>query len=116
MTWLPQEAAEAVKRLLTSGLFGHCELVEGVDLDARSVRVVFRWPRLDQRRYAVRFAVSDIGASTGEPCESAEQWAVEIGWDLDEALATGLIDQAEQRVEPDGVVLLRWWRGPDWSR
>ena len=116
MTWLPAEAAGAANALLTSGLFAHGDLIERVGLDAGSVRVVFRWPRLDRRLYGVRFTVSDTGANTGEPCESAEQWAVEVGWDLAEVMETGLIDHAEQRVEPDDVVLLRWWDGPDWSR
>ena len=85
-----------------------------VALDAEDILVTFRWRR-DSQMYGVRFSLTNVptGPSTGEVCESPDEWAQEVSWVLDEEIGTGLVQEAHRTVAPDGLVLLRWRSGSD---
>lgn len=85
-----------------------------VALDADDLLVTFRWRR-DAEFYGVRFSLANVptGPSTGEVCESPEEWAQEVGWVLDEEIGTGLVQEAHRTRGAHGLVLLRWRNGFD---
>jgi hypothetical protein len=117
--WSQLQVVQEVRRQLGSPFFSHRQLVERVDLIDDDVRVVLRHVRADDRLYEIRFSLSNApyGASTGEVCQSVQEWGVEVAVALDEVIGTRDIDDAEVRSEtdPDGIVLLRWWQGESWS-
>jgi hypothetical protein len=117
-SWTPDKVVESVRRLLASAFFDHRHLIDRVDLVDEDVLVVLRGLLDDDELYGVRFSLAQVprGPSTGEACDSAEQWAGEVAIDLDEAIGTREIERAEQKAGQDGVVLLRWWPGANWSR
>lgn len=88
------------------------------DVEARRVLVTFRARGCPEQRFGVYYSLDSlpIGPMTGEVCDSAELWAAEIGWDLDELIRTGCLERAERIPGPDDVVLLRWWAGESIER
>jgi hypothetical protein len=114
--WTPQAVVESVRRHLARARFELPVLVDRVDLVDGDVRVVLSGLRADLL-HGVRFSLArvPVGPLTGEPCTSVDEWGVEVALALDEAIGTREIERAERRVEPDGVVLLRWWPGGSWS-
>jgi hypothetical protein len=103
VAWSPDEVLAAVRAMLPRGLVAF----ERADLSRNHVLVVFR---VDGQRFGVHYSLSNLpnGPNTGMPCESPEQWAVEIGWDINEQVGTGGVARAERALGPDGLVLLRW--------
>src|SRR6478736_2723109 len=83
---------------------------ERADLDDHRILVVFTVDWVDVERYGVLYSLAALpmGPMTGEPCGTPEQWAAEIGLNLDELVETGGVARAEHIPGPDGVVLLRW--------
>lgn len=47
-----------------------------------------------------------LGASTGEPCRSPDEWAQEVWLMLDEEIGTRSVDAAERSSLPGGYVQL----------
>ena len=109
---------ELVRNHLALDYFGYRDLVQDVALVDGDVRVVLRRLRDDDRPHAVRYSLRrlPVGPCTGEVCDTPDQWAIEIAWDLEEVIATREIETGDRRVEPDGVVLVRWWKHDSWSR
>lgn len=116
--WTPQEIVEVVRRHLASQNFDHRELIDRVDIVNHEIQVVLRRVGVRHGPHAIRYSLArlPVGPCTGEVCDSVDQWAIEVAWDLDEVIGTRAIEAAEQRTEPDGLVLLRWWQGEGWSR
>ena len=115
--WPPQAVLESVRRHLATWPFEQPFRIVRVDLVDGDVLVVFSGLHADVLN-GVRFSLAHIpvGPLTGEVCNSVDEWASEVAIALDEASSTREMDSAEQRVEPDGVVLLRWWPGDAWAR
>lgn len=76
-------------------------------LDGTDIVVTFHW-RDDPQLYGVRFSITEApeGPSTGEVCETAEEWAQEVALVLMEELDTGLVTRGRRVVSPSGVVEL----------
>ncbi|GAA1475776.1 hypothetical protein GCM10009623_02220 [Nocardioides aestuarii] len=115
--WGSARMVELVREHLALPFFDARDLVQEVALVDGDVRVVLRRLRDDDRPHAVRYSLQRLPAGpwTGEVCETPEQWAVEVSGDLTEVIATREIEQGERRVEADGVLLVRWWSGDNWS-
>jgi hypothetical protein len=79
----------------------------GALLDGKDIVVTFHW-RDDPWLYGVRFSTEEVpeGPSTGEVCETAEEWAQEVALLLMEELDTGLVTRGRRLVSPEGVVEL----------
>lgn len=77
--------------------------------DGEDILVTFEWPG-ESSRLGMRFDVSKApyGPSTGEVCDSPEDWATEVRWVLMEELETGLTQRAPRTVTRDGVIELDW--------
>jgi hypothetical protein len=106
---------ESVRRHLATARFELPVRIERVDLVDGDVLVVLSGLHADVLN-GVRFSLAHVpvGPLTGEACNSVDEWATEVALALDEASSTTEMDGAEQRAEPDGVVLLRWWPGDSW--
>lgn len=80
-----------------------------VVLDGDDLLVTFRWPA-QADLFGIRFSASEspAGPSTGELCESPEDWASEVGWVLMEELDTGLVFRGRRSVTDRGVVELHY--------
>lgn len=76
-------------------------------LDGTGIVVTFHW-RDDPQLYGVHFPTTEApkGPSTGEVCETAEEWAQEVALVLMEELDTGLVARGRRVVSPSGVVEL----------
>ncbi len=76
-------------------------------LDGADIVVTFRW-RDDPQLYGVRFPTSEApeSPSTGELCDTAEDWAHEVALVLMEELDTGLVNRGRRVVGSRGVVEL----------
>ncbi|SFF97957.1 hypothetical protein SAMN05421678_103178 [Actinopolymorpha cephalotaxi] len=87
----------------------------GVEVIARAetMLLVFRWRR-DPNVYAIEvdYPRSPESPMTGEPAESADEWAQHLGWHLSEELGTGLVHRARRTLR-DGRVLLDVDNAPD---
>jgi hypothetical protein len=107
---------ESVRRHLATAHFERPLRIERVDLVDGDVLVVLSGLHADVLN-GVRFSLAHVpdGPLTGTVCSSVDEWATEVAIALDEASSTREMDSAEQRVQPDGVVLLRWWPGHSWS-
>lgn len=116
--WRSERMVELVREHLALATFDYRDMVRGVALVDGDARVVLHRLRDDDRPHAVRYSLQrlPVGPWTGEVCETPDQWAVEVAGDLTEVIATREIEQGERRVEPDGVVLVRWWANDSWSR
>ena len=114
--WTPEAMRESVRRHLATWPFERPLRFDRVDLVEGDVLVVLSGLHTDVLN-GVRFSLAHlpVGPLTGEVCNSVDEWGIEVAIALDEASGTGEMDRAEQRVEPDGVVLLRWWSGDSWS-
>lgn len=118
VSWTAGEVLQAVRRHLSTPCFEYRDLISEVGIDGDDIRVVLRKVGTDHRPHGIRYSLSrlPLGPWTGEECESVDQWAIEIAGDLDEVIGTREIETADRRTEPDGVVLLRWWKAENWSR
>ena len=60
--------------------------------------------------YGVRFPTTGApdGPSTGEVCETAEEWAQEVALVLMEELDTGLVTRGRRSVSEQGIVELHY--------
>ena len=116
--WRVERLVEMVREHLAHPSFDHRHVVQEVALVDGDVRVVLRRLRDDDRPHGVRYSLErlPVGPCTGEVCDTPDQWAIEVVWDLDEAIGTREIETGDRRVEPDGVVLVRWWNTDSWSR
>lgn len=116
--WASGRMVELVRDVLDRPLRDYRDLVQEVAAVDGDIRVVLHRLRDDDRPHAVRYSLDrlPVGPCTGEVCDTPEQWAIEIAWDLDEAIGTREIERGDRRVEPDGVVLVRWWNNDSWSR
>jgi hypothetical protein len=114
--WTPQAVLESVRRHLATWRFERPLRIDRVDLVDGDVLVVFGGLQADVLN-GVRFSLAHVpvGALTGTVRNSVDEWASEVAIALDEASSTREMDSAERRVEPDGVVLLRWWRVDSWT-
>jgi hypothetical protein len=114
--WTPQAVMESVRRHLATSHFERPLRIEQVDLADGDVLVVLSGLHAEVL-HGVRFSLAHVpvGPLTGEVRNSVDEWAGEVAIALDEASSTRQMDSAEQRVEPNGVVLLRWWYGDSWS-
>lgn len=81
---------------------------EEADLEGDKVLVTFRVD--DGRRFGVRYDLAEVpmGNNTGWVCDTAEDWADEIGLTMDEQVLTGGVARAERMVRADGVTVLSW--------
>jgi hypothetical protein len=79
-------------------------------LDGADLVATFRWPG-EQHLFGVRFPTSDVptGPSTGDVCESPDEWAQEVGLVLMEELDTGLVRRGRRALSPSGIVELDHW-------
>lgn len=120
MNWGPDEVLTAVRSLLSSATSPRMWTYECADLDGGRLLLVFRVkagaparPAHEcETRFAVSYSLADLpyGPNTGTACATPEEWAVEIGWDMDEQIETGGVGRAERAQGQVGVVLLRWRR------
>ena len=80
-------------------------------LDGDDLLVTFHWPD-EPHLFGIRFhsSVSPEGPSTGDGCESPEEWAQEVDWVLTEELDTGLVHRGRRSVTDQGVVELHCLR------
>lgn len=108
MIWSPDEVLAAVRATLSVDDRHQPFAFEHADLDGDRVLVVFRID--DQHRFGVHYSLADlpVGPNTGEPVGTPEEWATELGWDMDEQVHTGGIDRAERVSGQDDLILLRW--------
>lgn len=76
-------------------------------LDGEDLVATFRW-RGEPHLFGIRFPTSKspISPSTGEVCESPDEWAQEVGLVLMEELDTGLVARGRRAVSPSGIVEL----------
>ncbi len=104
-----QALADAVRRALAE-----CTLSEdGYELVGATANgtslVVYFWYREARPVHAVEIDAAPplTGSSTGEPCASAEEWATEVRWLLDEEVGTGDLERRPSVITDDGVVHVR---------
>ncbi|MGW0230799.1 hypothetical protein ACWDWO_21010 [Actinopolymorpha singaporensis] len=111
----PREEIVAASRthLLRPGAvaegYAGVEVVE----EAEAMLVVFRWRR-DPNVYALEVDYPTVPESpmTGEPVDSAEEWAQDLEMHLAEELGTGLVHRARRTLR-EGHVLLESDDAPD---
>ena len=104
--WAPLHLLEVVEARVRTGPDGEKTPMRAL-LDGTDIVVTFHW-RDDPQLYGVRFATTEApeGPSTGEVCETAEEWAQEVALVLMEELDTGLVTRGRRVVSPSGVVEL----------
>ena len=114
--WTPQAVMESVRGHLATWHFERPLRIDRVDLVDGDVLVVLSGLHVDVLN-GVRFSLAHVpvGPLTETVRNSVDEWASEVAIALDEASSTREIDSAEQRLEPDGVVLLRWWPRDSWT-
>jgi hypothetical protein len=78
-------------------------------LEGTDILVTFRWGD-DPHLYGVRFPTTDApeGASTGEVCRTADEWAQEVALVLMEELDTGLVTRGRRSSNAQGLVELHY--------
>ena len=77
-------------------------------LEGTDILVTFRW-RDDPQLYGIRFPTgAPEGASTGEVCATAEEWAHEVALVLMEELDTGLVSRGRRSSDVQGWVELHY--------
>ena len=105
--WDRETLRAAVRQTVKRVPAGDDDVPAQVELDGDDLLVTFRWPG-EPRRFGVRFRLSAApeGPSTGEICESPEEWAWEVSLVLMEELDTGLVKRGRRTVTPNGVVEL----------
>lgn len=111
--WTPGQLLDAVRSVVSSVEAGDGRVPAEVLLDGEDLLVTFSWPDQPQLfGIRVRPSESPEGPSTGEVCESAEEWAQEVAWVLMEELGTGLVHHGRRTVTTQGIVELHY--RPDW--
>jgi hypothetical protein len=105
--WTPSSLLELVQARVRRGPDGDGKTPMQAVLDGSDIVVTFHW-RDDPQLYGVRFTTSEapLGPCTGDVCDSAEEWAQEVGLRLMEELDTGLVIRGRRTLTPDGVVEL----------
>jgi len=75
--------------------------------DEDDLLITFHWPG-EPDLFGIRFHPSEspVGPSTGDVCESPEEWADEVAWVLTEELDPRLVNRARRSVTQTGVVEL----------
>lgn len=109
MTWTRDEALAAVKEVLSRPApWSEGWSFHQAEIDGDFVLVTFRHKR-SEHVVGVRYLATDrTSVYTGEPCETATEWAVEIRLDIDEQVGTGDIARAERTMLPNGIELVNW--------
>ena len=110
--WTPDELLAAVQVRVQQGPDHDGEIPMQALLDGGDLLVTFRWPS-EPHLFGIRFPLAEApqGPSTGEVCETTEEWATEVGWVLMEELGTGLVRWGHRSLTPRGVVELDYRRG-----
>lgn len=104
--WAPEHLLEVVQGRVVSGPDDEQTPMQAL-LDGADIIVTFHW-RDDPQLYGVRFPTTEApeGPSTGEVCDTAEEWAHEVALVLMEELDTGLVTRGRRVVGPHGIVEL----------
>lgn len=104
--WAPERLLELVQARVRSGPDDERTPMRAV-LDGTDIVVTFHW-RDDPQLYGVRFSTMEApeGPSTGDVCETAEEWAQEVALVLMEELDTGLVTRGQRVGSPSGMVEL----------
>jgi hypothetical protein len=104
-----QPLADVVRKLLSE-----CTLSEdGYELVGATANgtslVVYFWYRDARPVHAVELDAAPplSGPSTGEPCATAEEWATEVRWLLDEEVGTRDLERRPSVITDDGVLHIR---------
>ena len=113
-TWEREAALAAVRAAVPRVPAGDSEVPAQVVLDGDDLLVTFRWPG-EEHLFGVRFPLSEApnGPSTGEACDSLEDWAWEISLVLMEELDTGLVHRGRRTVTSEGIVELDYRHDDD---
>ena len=116
--WQDESLVELVRQHLSSPTFEYAGRVREVAVVDGDLRIVLDRIGSDDRPHAVRYSLErlPLGPWTGCDCDTPEEWAAEVRGDLMEVLDTREIESGARRVEADGVIGVRWWRGDSWSR
>jgi hypothetical protein len=107
--WTPEQLLNAVRSVVSSVEAGDERVPVEVLLNGEDLLVTFSWP--DQPHlFGIRFRPSESpeGPSTGEACESPNEWAHEVALVLMEELDTGLVHRGRRSVTEQGVVELHY--------
>lgn len=106
--WAPAVLADALRDALSrvSMPKDHYQPVD-VEADGADVRLTLRI-RDDPTTYVILLSAQPpyLGKSTGEPCESPQDWAEEVWWMLMEEVDTRSIDSARRTQLRGGLVRL----------
>lgn len=105
--WTREEALAALRGcLLRVGALTDGAFVVDVVAEPYGMLVVFRWKK-DPNTYAVEigFPAGRVTSVIGEPMNSPDEWAADVGFRLAEDLATGLVRRGRRTVRGGYVVL-----------
>ena len=116
MDWTAEEMLKTVRRRLGArGWEPHLSF-ETADLvgDLMLVGVTHHGLR-GTERLGVYYSFADLpaGPNTGLDCETPDDWATEVAFDLEEFVA---YETNERIPGPDGLVIVRWWDDGSVSR
>jgi hypothetical protein len=105
--WDHETLLASVRRAVPHVPAGEDTVPAQVELDGDNLLVTFRWPS-EPHVFGIRFPLAEApaGPSTGEVCESQEEWAWEVSLVLDEELGTGLVRRGRRSVTSQGIVEL----------
>jgi hypothetical protein len=115
--WTPEQLLEAVQQRVQRVRLGPPSDDDRIPMQAEQdggeLLVTFRWPG-EPQRLGLRFWTSEapVGPSTGEICDSPDEWAKEVGWVLMEELDTGLVHRGRRPPTEQGVVELHYRSTP----
>jgi hypothetical protein len=114
--WTATEMLDAVRTTLSAWRWSSHLRFESAELvdDMMLVAVVHHRPG-GSERLGVYYSLADLseGPNTGIPCSTREDWAVEVGMDLEEFV---VYKTNERLPGPDGLVIVRWWSGGSIAR
>lgn len=107
--WDHETLLAVVRRAVPHVPAGDDEVPAQVELDTDDLLVTFRWPG-EPHLFGVRFPLEQApaGPSTGEVCDSPEEWAWEVSLVLAEELGTGLVRRGRRTVTSTGLVELEY--------
>ena len=105
--WDHETLLAVVRRAVPHVPAGDDEVLAQVELDRDHLLVTFRWPG-EPHVFGIRFPIAEApdGPSTGEVCDSPEEWAWEVSLVLAEELGTGLVSRGRRTVTSTGLVEL----------